>query len=202
MLLGQMIDGRSLSTTITVCVQMAELPEASVAVHTTRLVPTGKLLGASLITVGVPQLSDVVGLPKFTLVTEHWLRLALVNTFAGHVMVGASSSTTITLKVQLVTFKLSSMAEQVTLFVPKANVAPLVGLHVIVEDPQLSVALITHTTFDATHVPGVVFVTTSTGHTSGSTSSSTTVTRWVQLLWLAWMSVTVQMTKFVPFGNV
>jgi hypothetical protein len=53
--------------TVTVCVQVPELPQASVAVQITRVVPFGYWLGALLPTVTVPaQLSEVVGLPNTT----------------------------------------------------------------------------------------------------------------------------------------
>src|SRR6266478_2187487 len=51
-LVGQpLIVGGSPSTTITCCVQLLELPQPSVAVQTTALVPVGNVLGTSLITV-------------------------------------------------------------------------------------------------------------------------------------------------------
>src|SRR5882757_6284394 len=51
-LVGQpLIVGGSRSTTITCCVQLLELPQLSVAVQTTRLVPAKNVPGASLITV-------------------------------------------------------------------------------------------------------------------------------------------------------
>src|SRR6266404_7275545 len=51
-LVGQpLIVGGSRSTTITCCVQVALLPQPSVAVQTTALVPVANVPGASLITV-------------------------------------------------------------------------------------------------------------------------------------------------------
>src|SRR6266478_702247 len=46
-----LIVGGSRSTTITCWVQLLELPQPSVAVQTTALVPVGNVVGASLITV-------------------------------------------------------------------------------------------------------------------------------------------------------
>jgi hypothetical protein len=43
MLAGHVRVGRILSTTVTVCVQVELLPDRSVAVHTTEVVPTGKI---------------------------------------------------------------------------------------------------------------------------------------------------------------
>src|SRR5205085_6961368 len=58
---GQEMVGGWLSLTITVCVQVAVLPWVSLAVQTTRLVPTGKRVGALLVIVTGPQLSETVG---------------------------------------------------------------------------------------------------------------------------------------------
>ena len=53
------------------------------------MVPIGKLDGASLVTVIVPeQLSLVVGVPKTTPVAAHELASATAVTFAGQVIVG------------------------------------------------------------------------------------------------------------------
>ena len=51
-----------MSTTVTVCVQVAVLPAASVAVQVTVVLPMGKLAGASFVMVGAPQLSVPVAL--------------------------------------------------------------------------------------------------------------------------------------------
>src|SRR5437016_5250069 len=51
---GQVIIGNSLSTTITCCVQVLELPQPSLAVHTTKLVPVKIWAGALLVNVTVP----------------------------------------------------------------------------------------------------------------------------------------------------
>jgi hypothetical protein len=65
---GQLTDGRWLSTTVIVCVQLLVLPLLSVTVHTTGVVPTGNCAGALLVTDATPQLSLTLGLPRFTLV--------------------------------------------------------------------------------------------------------------------------------------
>jgi hypothetical protein len=62
-----------LSTTITVCVQVALFPQVSVAVHTTRFVPFGKTDGALLDNVTDPeQFAWAEGLPKFTFEAVHF----------------------------------------------------------------------------------------------------------------------------------
>jgi hypothetical protein len=66
------------------------------------VVPIGKLDGASLVTVTVPeQLSLVVGVPKTTPVAVHELASATAVTFAGQVMVGFCVSFTVTVCVQV-----------------------------------------------------------------------------------------------------
>ena len=60
------IVGGVVSSTVTVCVHVAELPAASVTVHVTVVSPNGKVPGASLVTVSTAQLSAVVGVPSAT----------------------------------------------------------------------------------------------------------------------------------------
>ena len=64
------------------------MPLVSVAVHVTRLVPTGNCAGALLPTVTAPQLSLAVGLPKATPVAKHVPTFALTFRSAGQVIVG------------------------------------------------------------------------------------------------------------------
>jgi hypothetical protein len=64
---GQVITGGTLSTTVTVCVQVAKLPLLSVTVQVTLVVPMGKLAGASFVMLAIPQLSNIIGMPRNTL---------------------------------------------------------------------------------------------------------------------------------------
>jgi hypothetical protein len=97
---GQVIVGNSLSDTVTVCVQVMTLPLASVAVQVTVVVPIGNATGASLVTIGALQLSAAVGTPSATPVA---VQPALVRTFtsAGHAMLGAMLSCTVTVASQV-----------------------------------------------------------------------------------------------------
>src|SRR5258705_80010 len=97
---GQLIVGAWLSITITSCVQLALFALGSVAVQSTRLVPTGKLLGA-LLTKLAPQLSLTVAIPSATPVATHWPGFAFVITFAGQLIVGGLLSRTVTIAVQV-----------------------------------------------------------------------------------------------------
>jgi hypothetical protein len=63
--------GDTLSIIFTFCVQVAVLPEASVAVQITVFVPFGNVAGALLVTLAIEQLSEETGVPKFTPVAEH-----------------------------------------------------------------------------------------------------------------------------------
>ena len=82
------ISGGWLSVTITVCKQVAVFPPASCTVQVTVLVPTGKLAGASLVTISAPpQLSLATKLPKVTLVAEHVPSSATTFTCAGQVVI-------------------------------------------------------------------------------------------------------------------
>src|SRR5882724_9369576 len=98
-LVGQpLIVGGSRSTTITCWVQLLELPQPSVAVQTTALVPVEKMVGASLITVTWPPLvSEPVAVPITALLTVHRPRSVLVSTSAGQLIVGAVVSPTMML---------------------------------------------------------------------------------------------------------
>src|SRR5882724_1199698 len=93
-----LIVGGSRSTTITCCVQVVLLPQPSVAVQTTTLVPVGNVVGASLITVTAPPLLSVpLARPSTPLLTVQRPRSVLVNTSAGQLIVGAVMSPTVIL---------------------------------------------------------------------------------------------------------
>src|SRR5262249_35695192 len=96
---GHVITGGCVSRTMTCCWQVEVFPLLSVAVQVTRLVPRGNCAGALLVTVTVPQLSLVVGLPKTTLAATHVPASAFVITSAGHVIVGACESRIVTVNV-------------------------------------------------------------------------------------------------------
>jgi hypothetical protein len=87
-LLGQVIVGGWLSLTVTVCWQVAVFPDPSVTVHVTTVTPAGNCDGALLVTDATEQLSDVVGVPRLTLVAKHCPEFVLTVTFAGQVIDG------------------------------------------------------------------------------------------------------------------
>ena len=60
---GHVIVGGVVSLTVTICVQVEILPDASVAVHVIVVLPTGKQLGALLVMLCTVQLSVTCGTP-------------------------------------------------------------------------------------------------------------------------------------------
>ncbi|GAL69212.1 hypothetical protein JCM19301_2967 [Jejuia pallidilutea] len=120
-LAGQLIVGSTLSITVTVCVQVAVFPEPSVTVQVTIVSPNGYVLGASLVTEATEQLSSVIGVPKFTVETSQAAASILTLMLAGQVIVGFSSSVTVTVCVQVVVFPEPSVINQVTVVSPKPN---------------------------------------------------------------------------------
>ena len=87
------IVGAILSTTVTVCVAVAEFPEPSVAVHVTVFAPNTKTT-AALFAVVTEQLSAAVGLPKVTPLTAatHEPASTFTEISAGAVIVGSIPS--------------------------------------------------------------------------------------------------------------
>src|SRR5206468_6155989 len=120
---GQVIVGGWVSLTITVCGQVTLLPELSVTVQTTVLVPTGKSTGVLLATVTGPQLSATVGVPSETLVVPHRPGEAATVTSAGHEIVGGWVSLTITVCRQVTLLPELSVTVQITVFVPTGKSA-------------------------------------------------------------------------------
>src|SRR5205809_609789 len=87
------------------------------------VLPTGNVPGASLPTPATPQLSEATGEPSTTPVAPHCPGLVFVVTFAGQVIDGNWSSTTVTSCVQVAMLPWVSVAVQMTLVVPTLNTA-------------------------------------------------------------------------------
>jgi hypothetical protein len=128
--------------TVTVNVQIAELPAQSKAVQVTVVVPFWNVEpdgGLQEITAGVPpeqmsgQLSVTVGLAYVTTALPEPGGFSLVTIFAGQVIVGACVSLTVTVNVQ----GGPVVGLQVTVVVPVGKKEPDAGEQVIV--PQLPV---------------------------------------------------------------
>src|SRR5437868_4604443 len=106
---GQAMVGFWLSRTITVWVQVAVLPPASVTVQVTVLVPMGNWLGALLVRLNPGQLSVTVGLPRFTPVAKHWRAAERRVGSSGKARVGVWLWRTISVWVQVAVLPLASV---------------------------------------------------------------------------------------------
>ena len=122
---------------VTSCVAVAVLPEASVTVHVTVVLPAGNMKGASLVTVLPGQLSPNVARPQFTLSFEvsHFPASVLAITSDGAVINGFSSSTTVTLNEAVSPVA----AVNCTVVVPIGNNEPEAGIAVTAAHPNVEV---------------------------------------------------------------
>ena len=81
----------NIGSTVTVCVQVSIKPEPSVAVHVTIVSPIGNREGASLV-YPAPQLSVIVGMPKFTPLAVHKPESTFTVISPGQLITGAVTS--------------------------------------------------------------------------------------------------------------
>jgi hypothetical protein len=129
MLPGQLnVGGTLLVVTITLNVQLLVLPETSVAVQVTVLVPFGKLepLAGLQALLTPAQLSLTVG-AKITTWLLQVAGSAFVEMFAGQVIVGRTDSFTVILNEAFAVLPDGSLAVQFTVLVPTGKLAPLAG---------------------------------------------------------------------------
>src|SRR2546427_8788364 len=107
---------------------VAELPEWSVAFHSTTVVPTGKPLDVALLVIrGEGSATSLtVGVPSLTLVNAP---LAGATMSGGGMIVGGVVSRTVTLRVADPTFPAASSAEQVIIVSPNGKTVPDAGTH-------------------------------------------------------------------------
>src|SRR5260221_1726506 len=135
---GQLITGFSVSFTVTVKLHVLELPETSVAVLITVVVPYGNLdlLAGTLVTLTPGQLSLAVT-TKVTLLAQ--LPGAVVTLrFAGQLITGFSVSFTVTVKLHVLELPETSVAVLITVVVPFGKLEPLAGTLVTLTPGQLS----------------------------------------------------------------
>jgi hypothetical protein len=121
---------------------VAVLPDASVAVAVTIVVPFGNMEpeGGVETTLTPGQLSDAVTVKVTAL--EHCPIAAGMTILAGQVTVGACVSLTVTVNEQLAELPLASVTVQLTVVVPFGKVEPDGGLHVGEPTPgQLSLTV-------------------------------------------------------------
>ena len=134
-LVGTLSSCRQAAKSVTLKLQEAVLPEASVAVHVTVVVPTGKVEpdGGTQAAVTPGQLSLAVGGGKVTvpLVASGQVCAATVVTLAGQVIVGGWVSLTVTVKEHVVdTCRVSSSSKQPIVPVFPGTESIIVKVHV------------------------------------------------------------------------
>jgi hypothetical protein len=131
-LVGLLSSCRQALKTLTVKLQLAVLPEVSVAVQVTVVVPAGKIEpdGGTQATVTPGQLSEAVGAGNVTavVVESGQVCAATAVTLAGHVIVGGCTSLTVTVNEQLG----PAVLVQVTVVVPTGKNEPAAGEQVTV----------------------------------------------------------------------
>src|ERR1041384_7171319 len=201
MLPGQLGTGRSVSVTVTVKVQFELLPDASVAVHTTLVVPLAKLEPeAGTHRIEPPGQLSVNEKTKLTLVA-HCPGAVLTVIGPGQLGTGRSVSLTVTVKVQFELLPLASVAVHTTLVVPLAKLLPDAGTHRIEPPGQLSVNENAKLTLLA-HCPGAVLTVIGPGQLGTGRWVSLTVTVKVQFELLPDASVAVHTTLVVPLAKL
>ena len=167
MFAGHMIAGGCVSFTVTVKLHDAMLPEVSVAVAVTVVVPFGNAVpdGGFDTTITPGQLSVAVTVNAVT--AEHTFGSVAFTMFAGHVITGGCVSFTVTVNEHVVVFGVvaASLTVHVTVVTPFGNTAPDAGLHTTAPSPgQLSVAVGVVYVVTAEHRFGSVGFTMFAGH--------------------------------------
>jgi hypothetical protein len=195
---GAVIVGLTLSVTVTICSSVAVLPEPSVTVQVTVVVPNGNAEGASLITEATEQLSPVTGVPSTTFV-EVQATLVVPDVAAGAVIVGLILSVTVTICSSVAVLPEPSVTVQVTVVVPNGNAE---GASLVTEaTEQLSpVTGVPSTTFVEVQATLVV-PDVAAGAVIVGLTLSVTVTICSSVAVLPEPSVTVQVTVVVPNEN-
>lgn len=208
---GQVIDGFWVSFTVTVNVQFPVLPLASVAEQVTVVTPFGNAvpLAGTQFTAPTPgQLSVTAGVAN-VVIAEHRFGSVLLVMFPGQgPTTGGWLSLTVTVNVHGVvdTFPDASVALQLTVVTPFANVDPLAGVQLAVAPGQLSLAVAVNVTL-AVQIPAPVFVVMFEGQVTVGGCASFTVTVNEQLdeppvLLAVHVTVVVPLLKVLPDAGV
>src|SRR5437867_4809513 len=140
MFVGQLSTGFSTSATVTLKLQVAVLPLASVTVQSTLVTPFAKRdpEGGEQTTSAFPQLSEAP-MAKFTSASQR-PGSAFKDRLPGQVITGFSLSSTLTLNEHAPRFPASSAAVQFTTVTPCVNNEPVGGTQFKVTALQLSLA--------------------------------------------------------------
>src|SRR5258705_406428 len=178
-------------------------PCASVTVHTTAVVPTGKTEPEAGLEVTEPtpgQLSVAVGIGKATGAEKGQISLVAAS-LKKTLSTGFSVSVTTTLKVLVCVFPCASVTVHTTAVVPTGKIEPETGLEVTAPTPgQLSVAVGRVKLTAAPHCPGSLSFAMSAWALSTGFSVSSIVT-WKVQIEVPHELVAVAVTVVVPTGN-
>lgn len=128
--------GAVVSRTVTVCVVVALLPLTSVTVHTTEVIPTGKVvvLGTRVME-AIPHPSSTGGVVKDTFAVQVDV---FTTTGCGEAILGAILSTTVTVAEALEILPLASVTERATMFGPISSHVKNVLLRRRLNGPQVA----------------------------------------------------------------
>jgi hypothetical protein len=134
--------GISESLTVTVKEHVAVLPVPSVTVKLFEVTPVGKLdpLPNPAVCAKVAPAQLSLKLTEYVTIAAHWPGSLLTTTLAGHVIVGACVSFTVTVKEQVAVLPLASVTRKVLVVAPSGKLLPLASppIWTVVAPAQLS----------------------------------------------------------------
>jgi hypothetical protein len=200
MLAAQAIDGGCASFTVTVNEHEAVLLDVSVATQETVVAPFGKAEPDAGVQVAVTpgQLSLGVGANVTT--AEQRFGSVFLTILAGHVMVGACASLTVTVNEQVAVLLEASVATHDTVVMPFGKAEPDGGVQSVVAPEQLSVVVGVKVTI-AEHTFGSVFLVIFAGQVTTGACVSLTVTVNEQVVEVPSSLCPVTTTVVVPTGK-
>jgi hypothetical protein len=189
------------SVTVTVKDAALLLPRASVAVHVTVVVPSGKIapLAGMHVTSTAPSTLSVADVVKLNAAPV--APVASTVAFAGTVTTGPVVSVTVTVKEAVPLLPRASVEEQLTVVVPSGKVAPLAGVQVTATAPSTKSAA-EAVKLNAVPVTPVASTLAFAGTFTTGPVVSVTVTVKEAVPLLPRASVVVHVTVVAPSGNV
>jgi hypothetical protein len=178
----------------------AVLPAASVAEQFTDVEPIGNVdpEAGTHVTATDPSIASSAVTEKVT--TAPLPLVAGTAMFAGSVRTGAVVSATLTVKLPEAVLLAASVAEQFTVVVPRANVAPEAGRQTTGTVPPIASSADAEKVTTAPLAP-VAATVKFDGKVRAGAVESATVTVKLPDPTLPWASVAVQVTVVVPIGN-
>src|SRR5690606_15309562 len=198
---AQFATGATLSSTVTIVVQVEVFPFTSVTVKVTVFGPTSAQVKSvrSIEVLAIPQASVLPFSISATVMLAFPLASSWMVNGAAQFAMGATLSSTVTIVVQVETLPFTSLTVKVTVFGPtSAQVKAVMSIEVLAI-PQASVLplSISATVILASPLASSWIVKSAAQFATGATLSST-VTTVVQVETLPFTSVTVKVTVFGP----